>query len=101
MDDGTRAIFLEMSMYSTNENMFAYGLLMIEFWPTGAILTYPTVATVIVDSTDSPFRNTIRIGLRVIIYLYVAAFIRGEFNERKKINKKMLILLLLLLYYKY
>ena len=89
MDDGTRAIFLEMSMYSTNENMFAYGLLMIEFWPTGAILTYPTVATVIVDSTDSPFRNTIRIGLRVIIYLYVAAFIRGEFNEGKKINKKI------------
>ena len=35
LDDGTRVVLLEMSMYSTNENIFAYGMLMVEFWPTG------------------------------------------------------------------
>lgn len=84
IDDGTRVVLLEMSIYSTNENIFAYGLLMIEFWPTGAILTYPTISTIIVDNADSPFRNGVRIAGRITIYLYVLGYIRGEYNELKQ-----------------
>jgi cystathionine beta-lyase/cystathionine gamma-synthase len=83
IDGGTRVVLLELSMYSTNENIFAYGLLMVEFWPTGAILTYPTISTVIVDESDSPVLYVVRILLRVIIYLYVLGYIRGEYNEVK------------------
>ena len=45
------------------------------------MLTYPTISTIIVDNSDSPFRSSVRIGLRIVLYLYVVAFIRGEFNE--------------------
>jgi len=73
-------------MYSTNENIFAYGLLMIEFWPTGAILTYPTIGTVIIDDSDSPFKFSLRIGLRIVLYVYVLCFVYGEYNEIKDVG---------------
>ena len=81
IDDGTRAVMLELSIYSTNENIFAYAVLMIEFWNTGAVQTYPTIATLIAEDSDSPVSGVIRIALRSIIYLYVMAFIKGEVNE--------------------
>jgi hypothetical protein len=69
IDEGTRSVMLEMSIYSTNENMFAYGVLMVEFWNTGAVQTYPTIATLIAEDFDSPLRGVIRIALRAFIYL--------------------------------
>ena len=69
IDEGTRAVMLELSIYSTNENMFAYGVLMIEFWNTGAVQTYPTIATLIAEDFDSPIKGVLRIVLRAFIYL--------------------------------
>ena len=81
VDDGTRTVLLELSIYSTNENIFAYALLMVEFWNTGAVQTYPTIATLIAEDFDSPVKGVFRLVLRGFIYLYVVAFIKGEFNE--------------------
>ena len=66
--------------------MFAYGHLMIEFWSTGAMLSYPTISTLVVDDSDTPFLQIARLGLRILIYIFVGGFLRGEYNEVKEVG---------------
>lgn len=82
IDRQTRAIFIEFSVYNPNINMLAVFELLIEFLPSGSLLTIPQIEPFMLFDTSTGFVYILNLSAKILFVIY-AVFM--AINQVKRI----------------
>ena len=79
----TRAVFVELSVYNVNLNLFAYCTILFEILPTGNLIRVARIEPVILYETNDTSKYLV-IAINVIYMLFIVFFM---FKEIRRIYK--------------
>ncbi|CAF0709342.1 unnamed protein product [Brachionus calyciflorus] len=83
IDELTRAVFMEFSVYNPNVNLFSSGTLIVEYLSTGAAATYQAISVFSLYSYLGSFGIIVLI-FEIIFIIYIVYFIVIEILKLKK-----------------
>ncbi|CAF0988120.1 unnamed protein product, partial [Brachionus calyciflorus] len=87
IDEQTRAIFIEFSLYNVNLNLFSYCTILFEILPTGNILRSSKFEPVILYEAESSIKYFLVI-VNVFYFIFILFFMIKEIRSIIKIRSK-------------
>lgn len=81
IDRGTRAVFLEFTLYNANANLFAYCIFLVEFTELGGLITWDYI------QTFRPYQTTGALGTYVMAcyFIFIIVLIMTTVKTVKKL----------------